>query len=103
VCWRQRRLPLSVPYWNGARRLLTALVREGDRIRASGGTFYQFAFRRREVRAFVEAHGFWVTRFNRTIQRGMWRKRFKGLAAELGVSEPLASAVSPTRSRGTPR
>ena len=35
------RLLLSVPYWNGARRLLTSrLVREGRCIRDAGGEFY---------------------------------------------------------------
>jgi len=89
------RLLLSVPYWNGARRLLTRrLVREGDEIRAAGGEFYQFAFTRREVRAFVEAHGFKVTAFHPYDPARMWRKRFKRLAAELGGAGDGVAAVA---------
>src|SRR5262245_4838004 len=78
-------LLLSVPYWNGARRLFTRrLVRESEAIRAAGGGFYQFAFTRQEVRAFVEAHGFKVTAFHPYDPARMWRKRFKRLATELG-------------------
>ena len=79
------RLLLSVPYWNGARRLHTRrIVREGDEIRTAGGEFYQFAFTRHEVRAFVEAHGFKVTAFHPYDPARMWRTRFKRLAVELG-------------------
>src|SRR5262249_55589036 len=78
------RLLLSVPYWNGARRLLARrLVRAGDQIRAAGGGFYQFAFTRSEVRAFVEAHGFRVIAFHPYDPARMWRQQFKGLAAGL--------------------
>jgi SAM-dependent methyltransferase len=56
------RLLLSVPYWNGVRRLCAPLLlREGRRLRAAGGEFYQFAFSRRELREVLEAHGFRVT------------------------------------------
>ena len=59
------RLLLSVPYWNGVRRLgAPYLRREAGALRASGGQFYQFAFSRREVRAFLEAHGFEVLSFH---------------------------------------
>ena len=55
------RLILSVPYWNGLRKLAAAhLKRQGRKLSASGGEFYQFAFSRREVRAFLEAEGFRV-------------------------------------------
>ena len=83
-------LLLSVPYWNGARRLLTPhLIRAGRRIRAAGGEFYQFVFTRREVRAFLEAQGLRVISFHPYDPSRMWRKRFKGLAASLGrASEP---------------
>ncbi len=96
------RLLLSVPYWNGTRRLLTRrLVREGDRIRASGGTFYQFAFRRKEVRAFVEAHGFRVIAFHPYDPARMWRKRFTGLAAGLGAGAGAVSAAGAQSPRPT--
>lgn len=78
-------LVLSVPYWNGTRRLLTPhLIRTGRRIRGAGGEFYQFAFTRREVRAFLEAQGLRVISFHAYDPARMWRKRFKGLAASLG-------------------
>ena len=93
------RLLLSVPYWNGARRLLTRrLVREGDEIRAAGGEFYQFAFTRQEVRAFVEAHGFRVLNFHPYDPARMWRKRFKRLAVQLGGAGDGIAAVA-----GAPR
>src|SRR5262249_22227905 len=79
------RLVLSVPYWNGARRLLAGqVVREGRRIQASGGAFYQFAFRRREVRVFLEAHGFRVLSFHPYDPARVWRGAFGRLAAALG-------------------
>src|SRR5262245_28001956 len=75
------RLVLSVPYWNGARRLLASrVVREGRRIRAEGGAFYQFAFTRREVRAFLEAHGFRVLSFHPYDPARMWRAYIRRLA-----------------------
>ncbi len=79
------KLLLSVPYWNGARRLLAPhLVRAGRRVRAAGGQFYQFAFTRHEVRAFLEAHGLRVVSFHPYDAARMWRKRFKRLARNLG-------------------
>ncbi len=78
-------LLVSVPYWNGARRLLTPhLIRTGRRVRAAGGEFYQFAFTRREVRAFLEAQGLRVISFHPYDPARMWRTRFKRLAASLG-------------------
>ena len=78
-------LLLSVPYWNGARRLMTPhLIRAGRRIRAAGGEFYQFAFTRREVRAFLEARGLRVMSLHPYDPARMWRKRFRRLAANLG-------------------
>ena len=55
----------QVPYWNGVRRLFARWVaREARRTRAEGGQFYQFAFTRAEVRAFLEAAGFGVRAFH---------------------------------------
>ena len=89
------RLLLSVPYWNGTRRLLTSwLAREGRRIRAAGGEFYQFAFTRREVRAFLEAHGFRVIACHPYDPARMWRKRFRRLAAGLGAEDESHSVSS---------
>src|SRR5262245_62662864 len=59
------RLVLSVPYWNGVRRLFSRrLAREARGIRAAGGEFYQFAFSRGEVRRFLETQGFQVLAFH---------------------------------------
>ena len=58
-------LLLSVPYWNGTRRVLGPwLRRRGRRLSASGAAFYQFAFTRREMRGFLEAPGFTVRAFH---------------------------------------
>jgi SAM-dependent methyltransferase len=58
-------LLLSVPYWNGVRRLLAPILRRrGRREHEDGGQFYQFVFTRREVRAFLEPHGFTVRSFH---------------------------------------
>jgi SAM-dependent methyltransferase len=78
-------LVLSVPYWNGARRLLTPrLLREGRRLQAAGGQFYQFAFTRAEVRAFLEAHGLRVLSFHPYDPARMWRKSLRRITANLG-------------------
>jgi SAM-dependent methyltransferase len=96
------RLLLSVPYWNGARRLLTRqLVREGAEIRATGGQFYQFAFTRQEVRAFLEVHGFRVVGFHPYDPARMWRKRFKRLAAGLGGEADAVAAAARQSSRSS--
>ena len=80
------RLVLSVPYVNGVRRLLARrLAGEARRVRSAGGEFYQFAFSRREVRAFLEAHGFRVLAFHPYDPARMWRSRFGRLAAGLGA------------------
>jgi SAM-dependent methyltransferase len=87
------RLLLSVPYVNGVRRLLAPwLVREGRRLRAGGGEFYQYAFTRREVRAFLQAHGFRVIAFHPYDPARMWRKRFRRLAASLGEGGAAGAA-----------
>lgn len=55
------RLVLSVPYLNGARRILRPLLASRQRaVAQAGGRFYQFLFTRREVRVFLEAAGFRV-------------------------------------------
>jgi SAM-dependent methyltransferase len=98
-------LLLSVPYWNGARRVLAPhLVREGRRIRATGGQFYQFAFTRREVRAFLEARGLRVVSFHPYDPARMWRKSFKRLAASLqSPAEPIAGGAGPGPRARPPR
>jgi SAM-dependent methyltransferase len=55
------RLVLSVPYLNGARRLLRPVLASRYRaVARAGGRFYPFLVARHEVRAFVEAAGFRV-------------------------------------------
>ena len=56
---------VSVPYWNGLRRLAgPVLALRNRRVRAAGGQFYQFAFTRAELGALLEAHGFSVRAFH---------------------------------------
>jgi SAM-dependent methyltransferase len=98
-------LLLSVPYWNGTRRVLARrVIREGRRIRAAGGRFYQFAFSRNEVRSALEAHGVQVLSFHPYDPARMWRTRFKRLAAALGgaarTGPPSDSIDSAPRARG---
>ncbi len=79
------RLVLSVPYVNGVRRLFAGrLAREARRLRSAGGEFYQFAFSRREVRAFLEAHGFRVLAFHPYDPARMLRSGLRRLGAGLG-------------------
>src|SRR5262245_57579797 len=79
------RLLLSVPYWNGIRRLVAPhLVREARRVSAAGGQFYQFAFTRREIRSFVEGHGFRVLSFHPYDPARMPRKALGRLWARDG-------------------
>ncbi|HXJ80538.1 MAG TPA: class I SAM-dependent methyltransferase [Candidatus Methylomirabilis sp.] len=97
------RLVLSVPYWNGARRLLASrVVREGRRIRAAGGAFYQFAFTRQEVRAFLEAHGFRVLSFHPYDPARMWRTYFRRLAGGLDGTGAAASVTDDGASHRAP-
>lgn len=95
------RLLLSVPYWNGVRRLCTPhLVRQGRRLRAAGGEFYQFAFSRREVREILEAHGFRVTSFHPYDPARMPRKLLKRLIPSGPPGEggrPAAASTGPAR------
>jgi len=83
------RLIMSVPYWNGVRTLGAAhLNRQGRKLSASGGEFYQFAYRRREVRAFLEAEGFRVRSFHPYDPVRMMRPALRwltGIAAGFGL------------------
>jgi SAM-dependent methyltransferase len=77
---------LSVPYWNGVRRLLTRhLIRAGRRIQAAGGEFYQFAFTRGEVRAFLEAQGLTVLSLTPYDPARVWRKYARRVAPNLAA------------------
>jgi SAM-dependent methyltransferase len=102
------RLILSVPYWNGVRKLgAPHLIRQGRRLRALGGEFYQFAYSRREVRGFLEAQGFRVLSFHpydpvrmlrpalRWIARAARRGETRHGAAERGPGGELAVGARP--------
>ncbi|MBI2526463.1 MAG: class I SAM-dependent methyltransferase [Candidatus Rokubacteria bacterium] len=88
-------LLLSVPYWNGARRLLGPwLAREARRSRARGGDFYQFAFTRGEVCRFLEARGFQVRSFHPYDPARMLRQALRGVTRRerrlpAGVGAPV--------------
>lgn len=93
-------LLLSVPYWNGLRRLFSPWVaRAGRRTRASGGQFYQFAFTRAEVRAFLEAAGFRVDAFHpydpaRVVRNALRRLRRAGsVPSSSGGTAPRGAPV----------
>jgi SAM-dependent methyltransferase len=92
-------LLLSVPYWNGARRLLAPwIARRGRRLREGGAGFYQFAFTRGEVRGFLEAQGFEVRGFHpydpARILRRAWR-RLQGPGAAVSAPPGAGSAGAP--------
>jgi SAM-dependent methyltransferase len=95
-------LLLSVPYWNGVRRLSAPwLARDARRTQAAGGQFYQFAFTRREVGRFLDAAGFRVQSFHpydpARILRGALRRVRRGTAAApRSTLAPSAPAVPPT-------
>jgi SAM-dependent methyltransferase len=87
-------LLLSVPYWNGLRRLLARhLVSRNRRIRASGGEFYQFAFTRGEVSAFLKVHGFEVRAFHPYDPARVFRQASRALrgASSGGTGERTRS------------
>jgi hypothetical protein len=58
-------LLLSVPWVNGYRRVLEALIqRQQASLQENGACFYQYAFTRGEIRAFLEMAGFRVRSFH---------------------------------------
>ncbi len=73
-------LLLSVPYWNGLRRLGAPYLRRQARLtRAAGGQFYQYAFTRRELGQRLAAHGFTVRSFHPYDPARVLRKALRGL------------------------
>ena len=93
-------LLLSVPYWNGVRRLFAPWVaREGRRMRARGGQFYQFAFTRAEMRAFLEAAGFRVRSFHPYDPARVIRGALRSLARR-GARPPGGKTTLPRTSAG---
>lgn len=98
------RLLLSVPYWNGARRLMTPrLARANRRLQAAGGEFYQFAFSRGEVRTVLGAHGFDVLGFHAYDPARMFRRLGRRLGRRAGGGPGGAPAASATRSGAAAR
>ena len=90
-------LLLSVPYWNGARRLGTPwLSRSARRTREAGGQFYQFAFTRREVRAFLERSGFRVRAFHPYDPARLLRGALRRLRASAAAA-PRPAPAAPAR------
>jgi SAM-dependent methyltransferase len=102
-------LLLSVPYWNGVRRLSTPwLERDARRTRAGGGQFYQFAFTRAEVRRFLEAAGFRVRAFHpydpaRILRGALRRVRRPGGTAPMPAPTEAATARAATSRAGGAR
>ena len=92
-------LLLSVPYWNGVRRLATPyLRRQARRTREAGGQFYQYAFTRRELGRRLAAHGFAVTGFHpydpgRVLRRAL--RRLRAGARPLGAGAPVVPPGPP--------
>jgi SAM-dependent methyltransferase len=101
-------LLISVPYWNGVRRLFgPCLARRGAHAAESGHQFYQYAFSRREIGAFLGAHGFRVRSFHPYDPARLLRKAGRalvgsGLPSE-GQPRVPAGVSRRTRPRGVAR
>lgn len=100
-------LLLSVPWVNGYRRLAKPLIQgRQSRLHAAGANFYQYAFTRGEVRAFLEKAGFRVRAFypysparglrefpllrrlyRRAVPRPAERKAAASVSADAGVEK----------------
>jgi SAM-dependent methyltransferase len=108
VLVRGGRLVLSVPYVNGCRRLFTPVVaRRQARVRSGGGQFYQYAFRRSEVRVFLEAAGFRVLAFApydpaRILRSALRRRAPRGGGPPVGAA-PSGPPPAGSAAAGGPR
>jgi SAM-dependent methyltransferase len=99
---RGGRLLLSVPYWNGARRLATPYLRRQARLtRAAGGQFYQYAFTRRELGQRLAAHDFAVRGFHPYDPARVLRKALRGLRGGAPVPSGAAPAGRPAPAPAT--
>ena len=86
-------LLLSVPYWNGVRRLAAPYLRRQARhTREAGGQFYQYAFTRRELGRRLAAPGFSVASFPPYDPGRVLRKALRRLRA--GSRPPAAVPAS---------
>jgi SAM-dependent methyltransferase len=101
------RLVVSVPYVNLVRRLGARRIRRAnERVRAAGGSFYQFAFSRGELRAAIERNGFRVlgaTPYDPArLLRRAWARAVPAdrSAARATVRNDPGPQASPPRRRG---
>lgn len=86
-------LLLSVPYWNGVRRLAAPYLRRQGRLtREAGGQFYQFAFTRRELGRQLTAHGFAVRGFHPYDPGRVLRKALSRLGRGRSARSPAPEA-----------
>jgi SAM-dependent methyltransferase len=91
-------LLLSVPYWNGVRRLAAPyLRRQAGRLREAGGQFYQYAFTRRELGERLAAHGFAVRGFHPYDPARIPRKALRRLRSASAVPPAPDGATAPAR------
>jgi SAM-dependent methyltransferase len=89
------RLLLSVPYWNGVRRLGTPYLRRHARLtRAAGGQFYQYAFTRRELGQRLTAHGFAVRSFHPYDPARVLRKALRAVRRAPPADRPTPAPVA---------
>ena len=99
------RILLSVPYWNGARRIAgPVLAWQSRRVRAAGGQFYQFAFTRAELGRLLEARGFTVCAYHpydpaRILRKAIRRATRRGGdgARPAGAPEAMPSSAGSRR------
>ena len=92
---------VSVPYWNGLRRLAgPALAWRNRRVRGTGGQFYQFAFTRAELGALLDAHGFSVRAFHAYDPARILRTALMRLVTDRGRGETSISAPGAASARG---
>ncbi len=81
-------LILSVPYLNGVRRLFRPyLQRRQAGLRRAGGEFYQYAFTRGEVGAFLAASGFRTLSLTPYDPARLLRKAFRRIVPQRAARE----------------
>jgi SAM-dependent methyltransferase len=97
-------LLLSVPYWNGVRRLGAPYLRRQARLtRAAGGQFYQYAFTRGELGRRLAAHGFAVQEFHPYDPARILRKALRRLRGAAPAVSKAPAAPGPTAAAGAAR
>jgi hypothetical protein len=95
-------LLLSVPYWNGVRRLgAPYLRRQARRTREAGGQFYQYAFTRAELGRRLAAHGFAVGSFHPYDPARVLRKALRRLRGSPRAAAAGPSPAAPARAAGS--